>query len=223
MSEGDVFRDRLEAGRALAAHLEGRLAGKADTVVLAIPRGGVLVAAPVARALAAALDIVVPRKIGAPGDAELAVGAVAVADGEEIVIVSEALCQQLGVGRGYLEEEARRQRREIERRVAAYRGDRPAERLGGRRVVLVDDGVATGQTARAAARAVGRAGPSEVVVAVPVAPLGTMEAFAREGLRLEALVGARELFSVSQFYEDFHAVGDDEVRDVLGSCWLARE
>ena len=211
-----MFRDREEAGRLLAEHLETRLAADAgEAVVLAIPRGGVIVAATVASALGAPLDVIVPRKLGAPGNPELAVGALALADGEEIALVDDRTVRALGVSDQYLHEEIERQRREILRREAAYREGRPPEAVEGRMAVLVDDGVATGLTARAAARAVSRRSPREVVVAVPVAPPETVREFAAEGIRLEALETPSPFGAVGRFYLDFRQVEDDEVKAVL--------
>ncbi len=211
-----MFRDRIDAGRKLAEHLRQRLAPVAgETLVLGIPRGGVIVAGPVAHALGARLDIVIPRKIGAPDQPELAVGAIALAGDEELVLQDPDLIATLGIPPAYLVEEAARQRREIERRTAAYREGRRAEPLAGRTVLIVDDGVATGLTARAAAAAVARAAPARLIVAVPVAPAGSVRAFQAHGLVLEALATPSGFMAVGQFYQDFHAVEDGEVLAVL--------
>jgi putative phosphoribosyl transferase len=214
-----MFQDRSEAGRRLGAYLAERIArrGREDVVVLGIPRGGVLVAAPVADALEAPLDVIVPRKVGAPDNPELAVAALALAGGEEIVLLDEKTLAWLGVPRRYVEEEARRQRHEIERREKAYRGGRPPVAIEGRTVVLVDDGIATGLTARAAAEAVRRSRPREVVIAVPVAPAETVQEFAARGLRLETLETPSPFLAVGRFYDDFRQIEDDEVRAVLAS------
>jgi len=211
-----VFRDREEAGRMLGEHLKQRpVAGEGGAVVLGIPRGGVIVAAAVATALGAPLDVIVPRKLGAPGNPELAVGALALADGEEIALVDDRTVRVLGIPDSYLQEEIERQRREILRREAAYREGRAPEPVEGRVAVLVDDGVATGLTARAAARAALRRSPREVVVAVPVAPPETVREFAAEGVRLEALETPWPFGAVGRFYLDFRQVEDDEVKAVL--------
>ena len=211
-----MFRDREEAGQRLGAYLKERLAmGEVRPVVLGIPRGGVIVAGLVASALAAPLDVIVPRKLGAPGNPELAVGALALADGEEIALIDDRTVRALGVAGSYLQEEIERQRREILRREAAYREGHAPEPVEGRIAVLVDDGVATGLTARAAARAVSRRSPRAVVVAVPVAPPETVREFAAEGLRLEALETPSPFGAVGRFYLDFRQVEDDEVNAVL--------
>lgn len=211
-----MFRDRVEAGQLLGDRLKDRIASRGDdVVVLGIPRGGVVVAAPVAEALEARLDVIVPRKIGAPGNPELAVGALALAEDEDIAIFDERALAWLGVSRPYLEEEVARQRREIQRRVAAYREGRSPAPVAGRTVVLVDDGVATGLTARAAAAAVSRLAPREVVLAAPVAPPETVREFRELGLRLEVLETPSPFVAVGRFYRDFSSVEDDEVRAVL--------
>lgn len=211
-----MFRDREEAGRRLGEYLKQKLAGSDGLpVVLGIPRGGVIVAGAVASALEAPLDVIVPRKLGAPGNPELAVGALALADGEEIALVDDRTVRALGVAAPYLEEEIERQRREILRREAAYREGHAPEPVEGRIAVLVDDGVATGLTARAAARAVSRRSPREVVVAVPVAPPESVREFAAEGVRLEALETPSPFGAVGRFYLDFRQVEDDEVNAVL--------
>ena len=200
----------------LGEHLKQRpVAGEGGAVVLGIPRGGVIVAAAVATALGAPLDVIVPRKLGAPGNPELAVGALALADGEEIALVDDRTVRVLGIPDSYLQEEIERQRREILRREAAYREGRAPEPVEGRVAVLVDDGVATGLTARAAARAALRRSPREVVVAVPVAPPETVREFAAEGVRLEALETPWPFGAVGRFYLDFRQVEDDEVKAVL--------
>jgi predicted phosphoribosyltransferase len=210
-----MFRDREEAGRLLAEHLKRALGDGVETVVLGVPRGGVIVAAEVARVLAAPLDVTVPRKLGAPDNPELAVGALALAGGEEIALVDERTVRVLGVPSAYLEEEIERQRREILRREAAYREGRAPLPVEGRRAVLVDDGVATGLTARAAARAIARRAPREVLVAVPVAPPETVREFAAQGLRLEALETPSPFGAVGRFYVDFRQIEDEEVEAVL--------
>ncbi|HEX6737320.1 MAG TPA: phosphoribosyltransferase family protein [Vicinamibacteria bacterium] len=214
-----MFRDRGHAGERLAAHLAERLTerGPDAVVVLGIPRGGMVVAAPVARTLQAAFDVIVPRKVGAPDNPELAVAAVALAGPEEIVLRDEGTLAWLGIPPGYVEEEARRQRHEIERREQAYRGGRAPVPIAGRTVVLVDDGIATGLTARAAAEAVARSQPRQVILAVPLAPRDTVRDFAARGLRLEALESPSPFLSVGRFYDDFRQVEDDEVRAVLAS------
>jgi putative phosphoribosyl transferase len=208
------FRDRKDAGDRLAEHLV-RVLGPEDTVVLGIPRGGVIVAAPVRDAFGSPLDVIVPRKIGAPENPELAVAALAVAEGEDILIRDEATLSLLGVSERYLADAVVRERAEIARRVQAYRERRPPVPLSGRRVLIVDDGLATGLTARAAAAAVARLASGEVIVAAPVAPLDTRNRFLRDGIRLEVVRALSVFHAVGEFYMDFRAVEDEEVREVL--------
>jgi putative phosphoribosyl transferase len=211
-----MFQDRQEAGRLLAEFL-GRVipARGEDAVVLAIPRGGAIVALPVAEGLQAPLDVIVPRKLGAPDNPELAIGALALSDGEDITVLDEESLAWLRVPPGYVAAEVERQRREILRREGVYRQGRPPVPLAGRTVVVVDDGVATGLTARAALSAVSRQQPKEAVLAVPVAPPETVREFAHLGLKLLALETPSPFGAVGRFYGDFRPVEDDEVLAVL--------
>ena len=206
-----VFRDRHEAGERLAEALVGRVDDRA--VVLGVPRGGVIVAVPVARALAAPLDIVVPRKLGAPGNPELGIGAVA----PGVRVVDERLVRALHVASDYLDEEAARQEAELGRRLLAYRGDRPPPNLAGRAAILVDDGVATGVTARAAMRWARAAGAARVVFAAPVGPQGIEEALAPDCDACFVLVTPPRFGAVGEWYERFAQVSDDEVRVALAA------
>ncbi len=204
------FRDRVDAGRRLAAQL-AEYRGK-QAVVLAIPRGGVVVGFEVARALGASLDVIVPRKIGAPGNPELAIGAVT-EDGT--AILNQALVEQLGVTPEFVEAEKAEQIVEIKRRVSAYRGGLPPVELRGKTVVLVDDGVATGATMRAAVYSVKRQGASEVVVAVPVGPPDTIALLRGEVGRVVCPVVYEPFYAIGQFYDDFEQTSDEEVVKLL--------
>jgi putative phosphoribosyl transferase len=204
-----VFRDREEAGEALAAAVARVVAEPAT--VLAIPRGGVTVAGPVARSLGAPLDVVIPRKLGAPGNPELAIGAVA----PGVRVLHERAVRQLGVSMEYIQREAALQETEIARREAAYREGRAPAPVAGRTVVVVDDGVATGATAVAALRWARAASASRVVFAAPVGPPA-----ARASLEVEAddVVLLEEPFgflAVGEWYRDFDQVTDEAVLDVL--------
>jgi putative phosphoribosyl transferase len=204
-----MFRDRADAGRRLAEALAQ--APLIPDVVLGIPRGGVVVAREVARACGAALDVVVPRKLGAPGNPELAIGAVA----PGVQVIDEALVRRLRVPLDYLEREVAAQLGEIERRLASYRGERASPDLKGRAVLVVDDGVATGSTAVAALRYVKAQGASPTYFAAPVGPRGAVSlvsAYCDDCLILEtpAYFGA-----VGEWYERFAQVSDDEVRQIL--------
>lgn len=206
---GGVFRDRNDAGAALAAAVADRVPEPAT--VLAIPRGGIVVAVPVARSLGAPLDVVIPRKLGAPGNPELAIGAVA----PGVRFLHERAVRQLRVPEEYIEQEAARQEAEIARREQTYRDGREAAPVAGRTVVVVDDGVATGATAVAALRWAHAAGASRVVFAAPVGPPSV-----RAHLEAEAddVVLLREPFSflaVGEWYQDFDQVTDEEVVALL--------
>jgi putative phosphoribosyl transferase len=208
------FADRAEAGRSLADALE-RFRDD-DAVVLAIPRGGVVVGAEVARHLGAPLDVVVPRKIGAPGNPELGLGAVAYG----VRVLDEALISRLGVTASYVEEETRRQIGEIQRREHVYRGDRSATPVRGRPAIVVDDGIATGGTAVAALRWTRSQKPSRVVLAVPVAPRATVRRMQREADDVVVLATPEPFLAVGEWYAHFDQTSDDEVVRLLGG--LAR-
>jgi putative phosphoribosyl transferase len=199
------FLDRAEAGRMLAEVLTSLVSPPA--LVLGIPRGGVVVAARVAARLGAPLDVVVPRKIGAPGNPELAVGAVA--DG--VQAIDEPAVRRLGLDMAAVRAEAARQTVEVARRTAAYRRGLPPLALAGRTAVLVDDGVATGWTCAAAASYTRRAGAARVLVAVPVGPPGLAERLQPVVDQVVVLVTPDPYLNVGQVYERFPQVDDDEV------------
>ncbi len=192
------FLDRTDAGRRLAQHL-AHLRGH-DVVVLGIPRGGVPVAAEVASALGAPLDVVIVRKLGTPGQPELGLGAI----GEEGVrVVNDDIVRLTGVTERDIERVEERERLELERRARRFRGDRPPVPVAGRVVVVVDDGIATGSTARAACRIVRARGATRVVLAVPVAPPGWTGEFSDEADELIAVETPAGFHAVGQWYRDF--------------------
>jgi len=207
-----IFRNREEAGRRLAEAV--RETRPHDPVVLALPRGGVPVALEVARTLGAPLDLVLVRKVGVPGQRELAMAAVV--DGERMdLVLNEDLVRELRISEDEIREAARREVEEIERRRDLYLGGREPLVVRGRTAVVVDDGIATGATVRAALRAVRRREPGRLVLAVPVAPRDTVASLRGEVDELVCLDTPHPFGAVGAFYDDFRQVDDDEVRDLL--------
>lgn len=208
------FSDRREAGRALAGELVRRQQDGLlpDPVVLALPRGGVPVGAEIAEALGAPLDVIVARKIGAPFQPELGVGAVA---GEAPPLYDRALLGQLGLSEAELEPVAERERAELRRREDLYRRGRPPLDLSGRSAVLVDDGVATGSTARAALQALRAAQPARTVLAAPVCSAQAREMLAGEADEIVCVQVPAAFGSVGFWYRDFPQLSDEEVLDAL--------
>ncbi len=207
----DEFADRAAAGRLLAARVAALKLD--DPVVLALPRGGVPVAAQVAATLAAPLDLLLVRKIGAPGQPELAVGAVAesAAPPGHVVVTDDEAMAMTGASATYVEREAQRGLQEIARRRATYRDGRPPLPLAGRTAVLVDDGIATGATMRAALKAVRQMQPARLVLAVPVAPPDTVQALRDEVDDLVCLAQPVPFHAVGLHYADFDQVPDEDV------------
>lgn len=205
-----MFSDRREAGKILAEKLEKlRLE---NPVVLAIPRGGVVVGYEVARKLRAPLDVIVPRKIGAPGNPELAIGAVA-EDGT--IILDSSLIDYLMVDKEYIESEKKRQIKEIKRRLNVYCGRFSRLEIERRDVIIVDDGIATGATVRAAIASVRRKKPASLTLAVPVAPPSTIEKLRGEVDHIVCVSMPEPFFAIGQFYMDFRQTTDEEVIRLL--------
>ena len=200
-----VFADRAEAGELLAKALAEH--SGPDVVILAIPRGGVIVGEAVARALGARLDVVVPRKIGAPGNPELGIGAVA----PGVRVLDERMIEALQVSPGYLEGEIAAQEREIERRQRVYRAGRPSIDVRDRTAVVVDDGIATGGTAAAALRWARSRDAGRVVLAVPVAPLPSLIRLRAEADQIVVLDTPEPFLAVGEWYRRFDQTTDDEV------------
>jgi putative phosphoribosyl transferase len=203
-----VFRDRVDAGQRLGRALVDIVGGPAT--VLGIARGGVIIALEVARVLEAELDVVIPRKLGAPGNPELGIGAVA----PGVRVIDERAMRMLRVSPSYVDAEVERQEAEIQRRLRAYRGDRPGPDLEGTTIV-VDDGVATGVTAVAALRWARGQGASPLVFAAPVGPAGVESRLASECDRCVVLETPGNLRAVGQWYRVFDQTTDDEVRAAL--------
>jgi predicted phosphoribosyltransferase len=211
MDDYQAFIDRRNAGRVLATRL-AKYAGRDDVVVLGLPRGGVPVAYEAASALGAPIDVFLVRKLGTPGHRELAMGAIASGG---VRVLNEEVVHWYGISDSAIERIAREEQEELERRERAYRGDRPAPDLTNKIVILIDDGLATGSTMRAAAHAVRACGPARVVIAVPV---GAPQTCAELAAVADEVICARmpERFSaVGQWYLNFDQTDDDEVRELL--------
>ncbi len=208
----DRFADRSEAGRRLAEALQSLKDQR--PVVLALPRGGVPVAYEVAKALRAPLDLVLVRKIGAPFQPELAIGAVVDGERPELV-VNRDVVDEYRISEEYLESERRRQLEEIERRRQLYLAGRPNAEVRDRTAIVIDDGIATGATMAAALRATRRADPSRLVLAVPVAPPDTLERLRPEVDEVVCLMVPDFLGAIGSFYRDFRQLDDDEVITLL--------
>jgi len=208
------FRDRVAAGRLLAKALE-EYRGR-NVLVLALPRGGVPVAAEVAEALGAELDLMIVRKLGVPGHSELAMGAIASGG---IRVLNPHVISSLTIKDVAIEGVANREQRELERREHAYRGARSRPVIEGRCVILVDDGIATGATMRAAIEALRRQSPAKIVVAVPVAPPDTVNRLRREADEVICLESPELFMAIGQFYVEFSQLSDEAVREQLAKAW----
>ena len=207
------FQNRAEAGRMLASKLQ-ELRGRDDVLVLALPRGGVPVAAEVCRSLGLPLAIYVVRKLGVPGMEELAMGAIGPGG---VCVLNEGVLAELSIPDRLVEQVIARERRELERRERAYRDDRPPPQIARRTIVLVDDGLATGATMRAAAQAVRQQGASRVVVAVPVAPPDVSDRFAAVADEVVCVFQPEPFYAIGVWYVEFPQVSDEEVRACLAA------
>ncbi len=205
------FRNRTDAGRQLAEKLAA-YANRPDVLVLALPRGGVPVGFDVARELGAPLDVFLVRKLGVPGHEELAMGAVATGD---VRVLNDEIVRGLGISEHEIDAAAARELQELARRERLYRGDRPPPDIAGRTVILVDDGLATGATMRAAIAAVRQQQPARIVVAVPTASPDTCEALKAETDDVVCAMTPEPFLAVGHWYEDFTQTTDDEVRELL--------
>jgi len=209
------FRNRRDAGRTLAAQL-AHYADRADVVVLALPRGGVPVGFEIAKALRVPLDIFVVRKLGAPVSQELAMGAIASGG---LVVLNEEVIRGLSIDPAQLSRSAQTELRELERRETAYRGNRPKPDITAKTVILVDDGLATGSSMRAAVQALRKLDPARIVAAVPVAPHSTCARLAGEVDEVVCSEKPSPFYAVGQAYSDFTQTGDEEVSDLLQQAW----
>jgi predicted phosphoribosyltransferase len=206
------FRDRVDAGDRLADELIARGEAAPDAVVLGLPRGGVVVAARVAERLGAELDVVVSRKVGAPGHVEFGIGAVAEGGG---LVLDRQSVSFVGVSNEELEELVAAERRQVDERVRRFRDDRPPVPLAGRAVIVVDDGFATGVTARAALATVAAQHPRRLVLAVPVAPDDAADIVADVVDAFVAVLVPHGFRAVGEFYDDFRQTSDEEVLELL--------
>jgi len=206
-----LFADRADAGRELAALLR-EYANDPKAIVLALPRGGVPIGYEIARALGIPLDVYIVRKLGVPGHEELAMGALA-SDGT--CVVDHELMQSLGIDSSALDNVIAREGEELRRRETAYRDDRPEPQLGGRVIIVVDDGLATGATMRAAATALRRHDPAAIVTAVPVAAARTCAGLRGVVDRIVCVSMPEPFHAVGLYYRNFEQIGDDEVRRLL--------
>jgi predicted phosphoribosyltransferase len=205
------FADRAEAGQVLAGKLEAYV-GRDDVIVLALPRGGVPVAYEVARSLGVPLDVFLVRKLGAPGHEELAMGAIASGD---VVVMNDDVLRALKVSDEMIEARIASERRELARRESAYRDDRPPLQLKGRTVILIDDGLATGSTMKAAVTALRRQNPARIVVASPIGAASTCSEIQSIADEVICAVTPEPFRAVGLWYDDFEQTSDDEVRDLL--------
>lgn len=212
------FRDRSEAGRLLAEELR-EYGGRKDAVILALPRGGVAVGAQIAKILDLPLDVFTVRKLGVPGQEELAMGAIATGGG---MVLNRSVVANLGIDERTIEEVAAREERELQRREALFRKGLPPLAIRGKIVLLVDDGVATGATMRAAVEAARKLEPASIVAAIPVAPPSVAERMAELVDECIVLLSPDPFFGVGQWYEEFPQLGDEEVCALLHEAAAAR-
>ena len=222
MADLACFKNRAHAGKLLATELGAKVLDPAhwpDTVVLALPRGGVPVAFAVAMALGLELDVLLVRKLGMPGQPEYAIGAIGSGG---VRVLQPGVPGLMGVTQAQVDAIAARELDEIVRRERLYRGERPEPLLAGRSVVLVDDGIATGSTMLAAVQVARMRGAGRVVVAVPVAPPDTLAALAPQVDGLVCLAAPLRFRAVSQWYDSFDQTSDEEVQDLLAMAWRSR-
>jgi putative phosphoribosyl transferase len=208
-----AFRDRVDAGRQLARLLHPWVRHP-QAIVLALPRGGVPVANEVARALDLPMDVFIVRKIGVPGHEELAMGAIA---GGGVLVLNEDVIRHLQIARPIIDGVAAREAAEITRREQAYRGGAPAPEIAGRTAILVDDGLATGSTMKAAVRALRQQAAERIIVAVPVSPRSVVEEFRHIADEIVCVEAPEDFYAVSAWYEDFSQTTDEEVRQLLAA------
>lgn len=206
-----LFNDRVDAGRKLAKDLL-KYANRSDVLILALPRGGVPVAFEVAKELNVKMDVFIVRKLGVPGNEELAMGAIA---SDNIRVLNEDVVMSFQIPERVIDMVAENERKELERRERAYRGDRPKPEIEGSTVILIDDGLATGATMRAAAAALKTKNPAKIVIAVPTAAPDICEIFRKEMDEIICLATPEPFYGVGAWYEDFSQTTDKEVCELL--------
>ncbi len=204
-----IFENRVEAGKKLASALQK---AEKKAIVLAIPRGGVVVGYEIAHALNIPLDVIITRKIGAPGNPELAIGAVA-EDGT--YLLDKSTVEMLRVPQDYIEGEVENQKMEIKRRLKRYRGNAPTPQLSNREIIVVDDGVATGSTLKAALRYLRKIGAKNLIVAIPVGPPDTVKELRQMADQVICLLTPEPFYAIGEFYRDFAQTEDEEVINLL--------
>lgn len=218
-ASSDLFRDRIDAGRRLAEELSGRNLPSRESIVLGIPRGGVVVAAQVAEKLSMSLDVIVARKIRVPAQPELGIGAVV--DDTHIVVLNKELVRVVRATPAYLNQEIAIQKGEIDRRLSFYRGNRPPIDVSGKTVILADDGIATGYTFRAALEGLRQKGARKLIAAAPVAARDSADMLAAFADEVVCLLIPDFFDAVGYWYRDFAEVGDEEVARILRRVWSA--
>ncbi len=206
-----MFRNRIDAGQKLASKLQAYY-GQPDVVVLGLPRGGIPIGCEIARTLHTAIDVFVVRKLGVPWNPELAMGAVATGG---VRVLDEETVQALAIPSEEIAKIAAQEERELERRERTYRGSNLPLPVAGKRVILVDDGIATGSTMRAGVAALRRLQPARIVIAVPVAPRATCAMLRKFADEVVCLIEAEDFFAISEWYEDFSQLTDEDVQRLL--------
>lgn len=209
------FRDRTQAGQKLAAELQD-YADRSDLLVLGLPRGGVPVAFEIAQKLGAPLDVFLVRKLGVPGREELAMGAIATGG---VRVLNDEVVQGLHIADDVIDQVVHREQQELKRRERLYRGDRPQPEIQNRTVIIVDDGLATGATIRAAVKALRQHRPAHIVVAVPVAARETYEEFREEMDEIVCPLTPNQFSAVGLWYQNFSQTTDEEVLELLNKAW----
>jgi putative phosphoribosyl transferase len=209
-----LFNDRADAGKKLAKKLS-EYANRSDVIILALPRGGVPVAFEVAKELNVKMDVFIVRKLGVPGNEELAMGAIA---SDNIRVLNEDVIRSFQIPQSVIDEVAVNELRELERRERLYRGNRPKPDISGSTVILIDDGLATGATMRAAAAAVKTKNPAKIVIAVPTAASDTCSAFENEVDKTICVATPEPFYGVGAWYEDFSQTTDKEVCELLNKA-----